>query len=182
VKLKPEHLQTERIYEGRIVSLRLDRLRMANGREVVQEIVEHGESVTLVALDDEERLLLVKQYRRPTEQVLLEMPSGSIDPGEGPEEAARRELTEETGYRPRKVELLGAMYLAPGWASELTHVLLCSELEPADAEPDQDEECELVKVQATEWNRMIDAGDVIDCKSIAAWRLAENRLQERSAG
>lgn len=174
---EPETRSSERIYEGRILNLRRDRLELATGKEHLVEVVEHPESVTVVALDDRDRILLVRQHRHPAKQALLETPAGSIDPGEEPRSAANRELAEETGFRAGRLLHLGSFYLAPGWATEFMHAYLATDLQEHVLEPDVDEDLELVWLPLSEWKAMIDRGEVLDCKSIAAWRLAEAQLR-----
>src|SRR3712207_1445132 len=102
----PEIVSSVRPFEGRVVSVRIDEVRLEDGRVVRQEVVEHRESMTVVAIDAEERILLVRQYRHPAGEELLETPAGSLDPNETPEEAVNRELAEETGFRAREVTRL----------------------------------------------------------------------------
>src|SRR5579883_2605726 len=113
----PETVSSERLLEAKIVSVRRDRVRLDDGRTVPQEVVEHGQSMTVVAVDGDGSIVLVRQYRHPTGETLLETPAGSLDPGESPEQAVNRELAEETGFRAREVIPIGTFYLAPGWAT-----------------------------------------------------------------
>ncbi len=110
-------LSSRLIYEGRVVKLRVDTVKMPNGRETTREIVEHSDCVAIVAIDDKDNVLLVKQFRQPVGKALLEIPAGGIEPGEDPVITVRREMREETGYLPRKVERVGGFYSAPGYSS-----------------------------------------------------------------
>ncbi len=169
----PEVLESQTHFTGRIVRVRVDRVRLDDGVVVRQEVVEHAESVTVVVFQDPETVLLIRQYRHPAGQVLLETPAGSMDPGETPAEAAQRELAEEIGYRARTLLPAGRFDLAPGWATELMHAFVALDLEPAEGEKDQDERIELVPLPwARVWD-MVRAGEVLDCKTIAALTLAE---------
>ena len=94
-------LSSQQIYSGRAVRLRVDTVQTASGRETTREIVEHSDCVAVVVIDAEDNILLVKQYRKPVEKELLEVPAGGIDAGEDPVSAVKRELREETGYLPR---------------------------------------------------------------------------------
>jgi len=172
----PETVSSSRPFQGKIVSVRVDEVRFDDGRVHRQEVVEHRESMTVVAIDAEQNLLLVRQYRHPTGEELLETPAGSVDPGESAEEAVNRELAEETGHRAREVTLLGQFYLAPGWATELMHVYLARDLYESAAEPDEDERIDVVRLPVAEWEARIAAGEIRDCKSIAAWHLAQRHL------
>ena len=102
-----ETLSSRLIFEGRAVRLRVDTVRTPDGRETTREIVEHEECVAVIAVDEEGDILLVRQFRKPAEKELLEIPAGGIDPGETPEDSVRREMREETGFLPRKLEKLG---------------------------------------------------------------------------
>ena len=168
----PETLSSERLLEAKIVSVRRDQVRLDDGRTVPQEVVEHGQSMTVVAIDGEGRIVLVRQYRHPTGETLLETPAGSLDPGESPEQAVNRELAEETGLRAHEVIPIGTFYLAPGWATEYMHAFLARNLYEAHAEADEDEQIEVVRLTRAEWESLIAAGEIRDCKSIAAWHLA----------
>lgn len=174
-----EVVSSSREFEGKIVSVRVDQVRLPDGHVVKQEVVEHRESMTVIALDREERLILVSQYRHPAGRVLLETPAGSVDPGETAEESVNRELAEETGLRAREVSLLGRFFLAPGWATEFMHVYLARDLYEAEAEPDEDERIEVVRLSIPEWEAKIRGGEIADSKSIAAWFLAKERLAGR---
>jgi ADP-ribose diphosphatase len=175
----PEVVSTTQPYRGKIVSVHVDEVRMEDGRIVRQEVVEHRESMTVIAIDAEDRIILVRQYRHPVGDRLLETPAGSVDEGETVEEAVNRELSEETGLCAREVRLVGTFYLAPGWATEYMHVYLARDLYEAAAEPDEDEQIEVVRLPLAEWERMIQAGEIRDSKSISAWHLAVPHLIAR---
>lgn len=172
----PTILSSQHPYRGKIVSVRVDEVRYEDGRTHRQEVAEHRESMTVVAIGEGDRILLVNQYRHPTGEVLLETPAGSVDPGETAEEAVNRELAEETGFRAREVLPLSSFYLAPGWATEYMHVYLARDLYESSAEADEDERIEVVWLPLTEWERKIHAGEIRDSKSIAAWHLARPHL------
>lgn len=158
---------SERIYEGRVVSLRVDTVTYPNGETGKREIIEHAPVVVIAPLDRAGHLLLVRQYRKPVEESLLELPAGGIDPGETPETAARRELVEETGCLAGTLRPLGAFYSAPGYCNELLHLFVASDLAEGVAEPEEDEVIEIVRVTTDEARRLIHSGDIRDSKSIA---------------
>lgn len=172
----PEVLSTTRKFEGKIVSVRVDDVRLEDGHVSKQEVVEHRESMTVVAMDAEGRLILVRQYRHPVGAELLETPAGSVDPGETAEESVNRELAEEAGCCAREVIALGTFYLAPGWATERMHVFAARDLYEQEAEGDEDERIEVVRLPVAEWEQKIAAGEIQDAKSIAAWYLARPHL------
>ncbi|GAI62454.1 unnamed protein product, partial [marine sediment metagenome] len=124
-------LSSQLIYDGRVVKLRVDTVRMPSGRETRREIVEHRDCVAIVAVDADDNVLLVKQFRKSVEKELLEIPAGGIDPGEDPVTTVRREMQEETGYLPGKVEKLGGFYSSPGFCTEYLHLYLATDLTPS---------------------------------------------------
>ncbi len=107
--LKPEKkLSTQPIYQGRAVNVRVDTVEKASGTETTREVVEHSDCIAVVAIDEQGNVLLVRQFRHAVDRFLLEIPAGGIDPGEEPIESVRRELQEEIGYFPRKIDKLVA--------------------------------------------------------------------------
>ena len=160
-------LSSRLIYDGRAVRLRVDTVRMPSGRETTREIVEHGDCVAIIAIDDEDNVLLVNQFRKPVEKKLLEIPAGGIEPGEEPVDCVRRELREETGFLPRRVERLGGFYSAPGYCTEYLHLYLATELVPSPLQAEDSESIRLVRVRLSEVPGLITSGSICDAKSIA---------------
>lgn len=150
-----------------MVGLRLDTVELAGGVTALREVVEHRQAVTLVALDPQGHLLLVRQHRLPARRELLELPAGEIEPKESPEEAAQRELREETGYEAGSLRHLSSFFLAPGYSEELMHVFVAEQLQEAPLAADDDERLELVRLPVAEALRLVDAGEIADAKSIA---------------
>jgi ADP-ribose pyrophosphatase len=140
---------------------------MPSGRETTREIVEHGDCVAIIAIDDEDNVLLVNQFRKPVEKKLLEIPAGGIEPGEEPVDCVRRELREETGFLPRRVERLGGFYSAPGYCTEYLHLYLATELVPSPLQAEDSESIRLVRVRLSEVPGLITSGSICDAKSIA---------------
>jgi ADP-ribose pyrophosphatase len=162
-----ETLSSRLVYQGRVVRLRVDTVRMPGGRETTREIVERSDCVAVVALDADGKLLLVRQFRKAVGKELLEIPAGGIDPGESPEEAVKREMREETGYLPRKVEPLGGFYSAPGYATEYLYLYLATDLIPSQLFAEDTEGISLVRVAPEEIPELISSGGICDAKSIA---------------
>ncbi|MBI4300968.1 MAG: NUDIX hydrolase [Chloroflexi bacterium] len=163
-----ETLNSRRIYSGRVVGLRVDTVRLPDGRTTQREIVEHSEAVAIVPLDARSNAIMVRQYRKPVERQLLEIPAGGIEPGESPEAAAARELKEETGYSAGKIERIGGIYSAPGFCQEYLHLFLATDLVPGRPEAEEDESIELVMVPLQEVPNLIASGQICDAKSVAA--------------
>ena len=160
-------LSSQLIYDGRAVKLRVDTVQTASSRKTTREIVEHADCVAIVAVDADDNVLLVKQFRKPVEKELLEIPAGGIGPGEDPETTVRRELREETGFLPRRVERLGGFYSAPGYCSEYLYLYLATELIPSQLYAEDTEEISLVRVPITQIPSLIASGSICDAKSIA---------------
>jgi len=161
-------LATRQIYQGRAVSLRVDTIDKGCGVKSTREVVEHSDCVAVVVIDDRDNVLLVRQFRHPVEKSLLEIPAGGIDPGEEPVDSVRRELQEEIGYLPRKIESLGGFYSIPGYGTEYLHCFVATELVPGRLLAEDTEDIELVRVPLDEIPRLIASGEICDAKSIAA--------------
>ena len=162
-----ETLSSRTVFEGRAVRLRVDTVKTADGRESTREIVEHSDCIAVIPIDENDNVLLVNQYRKAIEKELLEIPAGGIDPGEEPEEAVRREMQEETGYLPEKVERLGGFYSSPGFCTEYLHLYLATDLTPSQLYAEDTESIRLVRVPIAEIPGLITSGSICDAKSIA---------------
>lgn len=160
-------LKSTTIFEGRVIKLRVDTVRTPTGRETSREIVEHADCVAIVAVDENDNVLLECQFRKPVERELLEIPAGGIEAGEDPESAVSRELREEVGYLPKKVELLGGFYSAPGYSSEYLYLYLATRLTPSKLEAEDTEEIRLIRVPISKIPNLIASGKICDSKSIA---------------
>ena len=165
-------ISTRQIFQGRIINVRVDTVRLQNGRETTREIVDHDPSICVVPVDAESNVLLVRQYRKPAGSFLLEVPAGGIEPGEEPEAAARRELQEEIGHTAGNLVALAGFWLAPGWCSEYMHAFLATELAPANLDSDEDEFIEVVRAPLAAAVDLIATGEVQDAKSVASLLLA----------
>lgn len=161
-------VNSEYIYRGRVVTLRIDTVVTADGRETRREIVEHHGAVAIVPMLDDNTVLLIRQYRPAVNEDLLEIPAGTIEVGEEPDFTAARELEEEIGYRAGSLRRLFSQYLAPGYSSEVLHAYLGKDLSPSQTHFDADEEIEVVPVPIHEIEPMILDGRIRDSKSIAA--------------
>ncbi|UCH43769.1 MAG: NUDIX hydrolase [Dehalococcoidales bacterium] len=159
-------LSSQPVYKGRSVSLRVDTVQLPGGSETTREVVEHRSCVAVVAVDADDHILLVSQFRQPVARELLEIPAGGIDDGEDPEAAVRREMQEETGYLPGKVQRLGGFYSAPGYCTEYLHLYLATELTASRLFAEDTESISLVRVPVTEITGLITSGKICDAKSI----------------
>jgi len=164
---KEKTLSSQLVYEGRAVKLRVDTVKMPSGRETTREIVEHSDCVAIIAIDASDNVLLVNQFRKPVEKELLEIPAGGIEPDEDPVATVRREMQEETGYLPRKVERLGGFYSSPGYCTEYLHLYLATDLTPGQLYAEDTENIKVVRVPVSQIPGLIASGSICDAKSIA---------------
>ena len=163
------------IYRGTYLTFRIDTVERTDGTRAQREVVGHPGAVAILALDDQARVLMVRQYRAPAGRTLLEIPAGTLDIDansgaiEDPDLAAPRELEEETGYRAGSIRRLTSFWTAPGFATELMHLYLATDLVPAEEGrlgPDEDERLELEHVPLDEALAAVVRGDTADAKSI----------------
>ena len=169
---------SQRLYDGRILNLRLDAVRLPNGKTSQREIVEHRGAVAMVPMLDRNTVILVRQYRRAAAQSLLEIPAGTLDPDEEVEACAKRELSEEINYAAGRMIKLFQSYMAPGYSTELIHTFLALDLTPAPGHTDEDEFLEILPTPLADALRMIQTGEIQDAKSISGLLYAERVLNE----
>lgn len=174
--MKETTLRSERIYSGQIVKLDVIDVRLPDGKETQREIIRHPGAVALVALDDEQRVLLVRQYRNAADKILLEIPAGTLHPDEAPLACAERELQEETGFRPGILEPLGGIYAAPGYTTEFIHLFLATDLSRSRLAMDDDEFIEVERLPLADALAMIEQGVIADGKSVAGLLRVTRRL------
>lgn len=169
---------SDRIYDGRILNVRLDTVEMADGRSARREIVEHAAVVAIVPVDSDGNVVLVRQYRLAAGEALLEIPAGGVDDGENVEAAAQREMQEEIGHRAGALRRLAGFYVSPGYVTEFIHAFLATELIEEPAPGDEDEQIEIVHMPIPEALRLIERGEIKDAKSIIGLLLAAKGLLE----
>ncbi|MDO4539736.1 MAG: NUDIX hydrolase [Syntrophomonadaceae bacterium] len=172
-------IDSQEIYDGRILRLRVDEVELPNGRAGRREVVEHGEAVAVVALDESQNIILIRQYRYATGQQLLEIPAGLMEAGEEPLAAAQRELEEETGLCAKHWEQLSCFYSSPGFCDERIYLYLATGLYPGQENPDEDEFIETVSFPLSRAAQMMQAGDLYDGKTITGIALAALRYLPR---
>lgn len=172
-------LSSRLIYEGRAVKLRVDTVQTAGGRQSTREIVEHADCVAIVAVDAGDNVLLVKQFRKPVEKELLEIPAGGIDAGEDAGDAVIREMREETGFRPQKLEAMGGFYSSPGYGTEYLYLYLATDLTPSRLYAEDTEGIEVVRVPLEQVPDLITSQRICDAKSIAGLLTYLERRKKR---
>jgi len=166
--LPEKKLSSQQIYSGRAVNLSVDTVEKPSGKKATREVVEHSACIAAVVLDDQHNVLLVRQFRYPVGRFLLEIPAGGIDDGEEPQDCVRRELQEEIGYLPRKIDKLGGFYSIPGYGTEYLHCYLATNLVPSRLVAEDTQGIELARVPTNQIPQLIASGEICDAKSIAA--------------
>ena len=163
-------ISSREVYKNKLFRITEDHARDPKGDfEIKRPIVRHPGSAVMMAVDDKNRVLLVRQYRLPAEKYLWELPAGRLDPGEKPVEAAKRELTEETGYSARKWTKLASFWASPGYVQEKMTVFLATGLTEGKATPMGDERIEPRWFKRKEVARMIREGKIEDAKTIIGY-------------
>ena len=168
MNLNETTLSTVRHFEGRILNLRVDTVRLPNENTATREVIEHNGGVCIAALTDKRELLFVRQYRHPYGKVLLELPAGKLDSKEENRlSAAIRELREETGAVAQDVQFLGELYPAPGYCDEILTLYLATGLSFGDTDPDEDEFLQIERIELDKAVNMVLNGEIPDGKTQA---------------
>ena len=161
-----ETIHSEMKYQGKAFDVRQDQVRLLDGQVVHLDIVEHVGAVTLIPVDETGEIWFVRQYRHATGKDLLELPAGTIELGEPPEECARREIREETGMACRELRKVGEFFLAPGYSTEYMYVYLATGLYPDPLPGDSDEFLSVEKIPLDQAYQMAKSGEIQDAKSL----------------
>ena len=164
--MEPIINKTENLYTVKVIQVDLEKFRTTNGIEIQREVIHHPGAVCMLALNKEHEIYLVEQFRAPMKKKLLELPAGTLEPEENPEETAIRELQEEIGMKPNNIALMGGFYVAPGYCDEFVHLFTCTDLEPSKLEGDVDEDIKVIKMSLSEAIQAIQQGIIADAKTI----------------
>ncbi len=167
---------TEIAFNGKIIDLALETHRLPDGREARFEMIHHPGGAAALPIDPDGRLLLIRQFRPAARGPILEIPAGRLEKGEDAEACILRELQEEIGRNAQRIEPLSRIYSAVGFCREMIHIYLASELSPAPTAHEDHEFIELVALTPTEAFAMIDAGEIIDAKTLIALQAYRQRL------
>lgn len=159
-------ISSKKIFDGKIINVRLDTVVLPDKKQASREIVEHPGGVGVVALTENKKILMVKQYRKPIEKAIYEIPAGKLDKNEDPYVCGMRELEEETGYRCESMEYLGFMYPSPGFTDEVTHVFFTDKLIKGTENPDEDEFLDVEKIDILKIKEMIMKNEINDAKTV----------------
>jgi|SRR5690625_1306987 len=169
-KFEERTLKTKQIFDGKIISLQVDDVKLPNGAVSQREIVNHPGAVAIIPVTKDDKIIFVEQYRKPLERSIIEIPAGKIEPNEHPKITARRELEEETGYTTKNLQHVTSFYTSPGFANELIHIYYTNELYPLEAKVsgDEDEFVEVFELTLPEAEQYIDEQKIYDAKTIYA--------------
>lgn len=175
MNLREKTIKSEKIYDGRVIKLSVDTVITPGGNEATREIIHHPGGVGVVAIDEDNMIYLVEQYRIPYDEVLLEIPAGKIDPGETDvKRAAERELREETGLTADSLEFIGNFYPSVGFLDEDLRLFMAKGLHMGETDPDEDEFLNLVKIPFDKAVEMVMDNRIKDGKTVAAILKANN--------
>ena len=170
-------IDTERIFEGKVINLRRDRVTVMEG-ESFREIVEHNGGAVIAAVKQNGNMIMVRQFRKPAERVMLEVPAGKIDPGEDPAVTAVRELKEETGYTAGRIEKLTQMYPSVGYSEEILHLYVCTDLQAGETDLDENEAIDIEEYPVDVLVQKVMNGEIQDGKSQVAILMVKGLLAE----
>ncbi|TCS93491.1 NUDIX hydrolase [Hazenella coriacea] len=175
-KFEEKTISSQTIFEGKVVHLQVDQVELPNGSTSFREIIKHSGAVAVFAITDENRLVLVRQFRKPLEKTILEIPAGKLEKGEDPADCAKRELEEETGYVAGQLEPMVSFYTSPGFANEYLYLFQAKELQKGQVHLDEDEFVELVELTLEECQAEIAKGTICDAKTVAAIYFWQNQV------
>lgn len=177
--LREETIGREEAFAGRVFQVEVRQVQLSDGSNAGREIVLHNGGACIVPLDKDNNVHMVRQYRAPFDDIMLEIPAGKLEPGEDPLSCAARELAEETGFRSSNIEHLATIYPSPGYCSEILHIFLGTELTPGEAEPDEGEILTCDSYPLDSLLQMIDSGAIKDAKTVVALLALERRLKKQ---
>ncbi|MFH0715493.1 NUDIX hydrolase [Staphylococcus delphini] len=163
-------ISKESIYKGKIIEVEKHQVSLPNNETAYREVVKHNGAVAICALTPDQQVILVKQYRKALEQELLEIPAGKLEPGEDRESAAMRELEEETGYKAKKLTLIGEVYDTPGFSNEKISVYFADDLVEGEVNLDEDEFVEKVLYSLEDVKKAVEARTIEDAKTFIAFQ------------
>ncbi|MRG86481.1 NUDIX domain-containing protein [Salinibacillus xinjiangensis] len=169
-KFEEKTLQSETIFEGKVINLLHEEVQLPNGKTSKREIVKHPGAVAIIPVTKDNKIVMVEQYRKPLERSLVEIPAGKLEKGEEPKRTALRELEEETGYTSHELTHVISFYTSPGFADELIHLYIAKDLEKVESPmaPDEDEFVELMECTLEEANQLVIEQKIYDAKTAYA--------------
>ena len=172
--------KSETLFSGKVFDLKVDQIEYESGNLGIREVAVHPGGAAVVAVKDDGKIILVKQFRHPLQQAILELPAGKLDKGEDPLVCAVRELEEETGYKAGNIEKLGLISTSPGFCTEILHIYLAQNLIPGNHNREEGEYgMEILEFSMDEIEQKIESGEIIDAKTICGIHYVKNRLKLR---
>lgn len=171
-------MKSEKLYEGKVLNLKIDTVELPDKGYSKREIVEHPGGVAIITITANREMVLVKQYRKAVEDFVLEIPAGKLEVNEEPRETAIRELREETSLEAKKLSYITEFYTSPGYSSEKIHLFLAEDLIEVDPQPDSGEFIEKVTLPLDDLLRMIERGEIMDSKTIIGVFIAMRFLEK----
>lgn len=171
-------MKSDKLYEGKIINLRIETVELPDKKYSKREIVEHPGGVAIVGITDDNEILLVSQYRKAIDRVLFELPAGKLEVNEEPKETGLRELKEETGYSTEKLEYLLEFYTSPGFSTEKVYIFLAENMEKGEQELESGEFIDVGTYKIDDLMEMIKKGDIIDSKTIIGIYTIKDRLSD----
>lgn len=174
--MKLETIHSQLVYHGRVFDVRVDEVRLLDGRSMKLDIVDHSGAVVIVPVDEDGQVLFIRQYRHAAGVELLELPAGVCEPNEAPEISAARETQEETGMAAEMLQKIGEFYIAPGYSTEYLYIYLATRLSPAPLPPDDDEYITVERMPISQAYELAERGQIYDAKTLAALLLARAHL------
>ncbi len=176
---KEEAVEKNRLFDGKVIKLNVDKVKLENGEIAVREVIRHSGGAAVLAVDENNDLFFVRQYRYACEEEMLEIPAGKLNEGEDPLECAKRELLEETGLKAETWEAVGVFRPSPGYTDEKLYVYIARNLTLGKQNLDEDEFLDVVKLNATKAIKKVENGEITDAKSVIAiykYALNDNNL------
>ena len=167
MELWEKTVESQTLFEGKIITVKLDKAQLVNGAVVRREVVEHPGGVCILPLFDDGTVSIVRQFRYPFQEVVTELPAGKLEKGEAHRPAALRELEEEVGVTCGKLTYLGCLYSSPGFSTEVLHMYLAQELKQGRCHPDEDEFLETERIPFDQLFQMVMSGEIADAKTVA---------------
>ncbi|MDR7869996.1 MAG: NUDIX hydrolase [Tissierellaceae bacterium] len=172
-------MKSEKIYEGKILNLKVDTVELPDKKYSKREIVEHPGGVAIIAITEDNCLVLVNQYRKAVEGFVWEIPAGKLEVNEEPRETAIRELKEETGYEAKKLTYITEFYTTPGYCNEKIHLFLAEDLIEGESCPEAGEFIEKSIIHLDDLVKMLDRGEIVDSKTMVGILIAKRYLHEK---
>jgi ADP-ribose pyrophosphatase len=179
MEMTEKTLSSEYKYNGRIINTRVDTVLLPDGRQSKREIIEHSGGVGVIAVTEEGKIALVRQYRHPYGEIIYEIPAGKLEKGEQPLECGKRELEEETGFTADNWQSLGQIYPSPGYCAEVIHIFLATGLHKGESAPDDGEFLESDTVSLETAVQMVLENRISDAKTQIAVLKAALILNKR---